>query len=117
MASKKVAKPVLYNTTIKVKKENWKKFVKLMESLILHGGDKYQLPGFEDEMEATDVISRVFGGNDGYDWVLGTMTKYLFRFKNFHREKDLLKVATYCYILWLKQGNHLKVEHDTDTKR
>lgn len=116
MANKPV-KPKLYNTTLKVKKENWQKFVKLMESLILHGGDKYQLPGFEDEMEATDVISKVYGGATGFDWILGTMNKYLFRFKNFNREKDLLKVATYCYILWLKQGNHLKVEHDTDTKR
>jgi len=115
MANKPV-RPVLHNTTVKVKRENWNKFVKLMESLILHGGDKYGLPGFDD-MEATDVISRVFGGDDGFDWILGTMTKYLFRFKNFHREKDLLKVATYCYILWLKQGNHLKTEHDTDTKR
>jgi hypothetical protein len=106
----------LYNTTVKVKRENWKKFTDLMESLILHGGDKYQLPGFE-EMEATDLISASFGGENGYDWILGTMVKYLFRFKNFQREKDLLKVATYCYILWLKQGNHLKTDHDTDTKR
>lgn len=115
MANKKPHKPS-YNTNLKVKKENWPKFVKLMGSLILHGGDKYALPGFED-MEATDVISRVYGGETEFDWILGTMNKYLFRFKNFNREKDLLKVATYCYILWLKQGNHLKTEHDTDTKR
>lgn len=115
MANKKKQQK-LYNTNLKVKKENWPKFVKLMGSLILHGGDKYKLPGFED-MEATDVISSVYGGESGYDWILGTMNKYLFRFKNFNREKDLLKVATYCYILWLKQGNHLKAEHDTDTKR
>lgn len=118
MASKKAkpVKPVLYNTNLAMKKKHWKPFCNLMGSLILHGGDKYKMPGFED-MEATDIISKVFGGEDGFDWILGTMTKYLFRFKNFHREKDLLKVATYCYILWLKQGNHLKLEHDTDTKR
>ena len=115
MANKK-EKQILHNTTVKVKKENWKKFTDLMASLILHGGDKYNLAGFED-MEATDMISKVFGGEDGFDWILGTQMKYLLRFKNFHREKDLLKVATYCYILWLKQGNHLKLEHDTDTKK
>ncbi|MGH7974911.1 MAG: hypothetical protein ACREBR_05250 [bacterium] len=116
MANNKETRLQLHNTTIKVKKANWNKFVKLMESLIIHGGSKYELKGFPD-MEATDLISGVFGGESGYDWILGTMTKYIFRFQNFHREKDLLKVATYCYILWLKQGNHLKVEHDTDTKK
>ena len=30
-------------------------------------------------------------------------------------EKDLLKIATYCYICWLKAGHHLKEEHDEDT--
>src|SRR5216684_3705619 len=118
MASKKVksVKPVLYNTTLAIKKKHWKPFCNLMGSLILHGGDKYKMPGF-DNMEATDVISKVFGGEDGFDWILGTMTKYLFRFKNFHREKDLLKVATYCYILWLKQGNHLTQSHDEDVSK
>ncbi len=105
----------VYNTTIGVKQENFKKFADLIESQFKHGGDKYKLPGFEDR-EATDVISSVFGGESEFDWVLGTMMKYLFRFKNFHREKDLLKIATYAYILWLKQGNHLIEENDTDTK-
>jgi hypothetical protein len=105
-----------YGTTTKVKAGNFKKFADLIEGQFSHGGDKYALQGFEDR-EATDVISSVFGGPTEYDWILGTMMKYLFRFKNFNREKDLLKVATYCYILWLKQGNHLKDDHDTDTAR
>jgi len=103
-----------YGTTAKVKAENFKKFATLIEDQFSHGGSKYALQGFEDR-EATDVISSIFGGPTEYDWVLGTMTKYVLRFKNFQREKDLLKIATYCFILWLKQGNHLKVAHDTDT--
>lgn len=104
-------------TTIETKKKNFKKFASLLSSQFNHGGDKYKLQGFNDR-EATDVISSVFGGESEYDWVLGTMMKYLFRFKNFHREKDLLKIATYCYILWLKQGNHLKEgKHDEDTSK
>lgn len=102
-----------YGTTIETKKENFHKFAELISNQFEHGGDKYKLQGFEDR-EATDVISSVFGGASEFDWVLGTMMKYLFRFKNFQREKDLLKIATYCYILWLKQGNHLTVEHDED---
>ena len=105
-----------YGTTVDVKRENFKKFSDLISEQFNHGGDKYKLQGFDDR-EATDVISSVFGGPSEFDWVLGTMTKYIFRFKNFHREKDLLKIATYCYILWLKQGNHLTQKHDTDTAK
>jgi Protein of unknwon function (DUF3310) len=102
-------------TTVQVKRANWPKFAALIANQFEFGGDKYALPGFDDR-EATDVISSVFGGKTEFDWVLGTMMKYIFRFKNFQREKDLLKIATYCYILWLKQGNHLNENHDTDTK-
>jgi hypothetical protein len=104
------------NTTVSVKQAQFQKFADLISSQFNHGGDKYKLPGFDDR-EATDVISAVFGGSSQYDWILGTMMKYIFRFKNFEREKDLLKIATYCYILWLKQGNFLKETHDDDTKR
>jgi hypothetical protein len=117
MASKKVKKPAVYQTTPDVKSKYWPKFAELMAQQFNHGGhEKYKLQGFEDR-EATDIISSVFGGETEFDWILGTMTKYIFRFKNLQREKDLLKVATYCFILWLKQGNHLKEEHDTDTKK
>ena len=104
------------NTTVEAKRKNFDKFAKLISNQFNHGGDKYKLPGFDDR-EATDVISSVFGGESQFDWVLGTMLKYLFRFKNFHREKDLLKIATYCFILWLKQGNHLKEDHDEDVSK
>ena len=103
-----------YNTTVDVKQDNFKKFAELISNQFSHGGDKYKLTGFPDR-EATDVISSVFGGESEFDWILGTMAKYLFRFKNFEREKDLLKIATYCYILWLKQGNHFKESNDEDT--
>lgn len=103
-------------TTVSVKRDNWAKFAGLVSNQFEYGGDKYSVPGFDDR-EATDIISSVFGGVSEFDWVLGTMMKYLFRFKNFHREKDLLKIATYCYILWLKQGNHLNDSHDEDTAK
>jgi len=105
-----------HGTTVEVKQANFDKFAKLIGDQFNHGGDKYKLQGFDDR-EATDVISSVFGGKSEFDWILGTMMKYLLRFKNFEREKDLLKISTYCYILWLKMGCHLKEIHDTDTKR
>lgn len=104
------------NTTVPIKKDYFKRFSDLIGDQFIHGGDKYKLPGFDDR-EATDIISSVFGGESEFDWILGTMTKYIFRFKNFQREKDLLKIATYAYLLWLKQGNHLKEVHDEDTDK
>lgn len=104
------------STTIETKRLNWPKFAELIAGQFEHGGDKYKLPGFSDR-EATDVISSVFGGASEFDWILGTMMKYIFRFKNFEREKDLLKIATYCYLLWLKKGGHLNASNDTDTDR
>jgi hypothetical protein len=105
-----------HGTTVEVKNANFEKFAALIGNQFKHGGDKYKLQGFNDR-EATDVISSIFGGESEFDWVLGTMMKYLFRFKNFQREKDLLKICTYGYILWLKMGAHLKTEHDEDTSK
>lgn len=110
--------PQSYFTTVDEKAKHWPMFAKLIENQFTHGGDKYKLNGFDDR-EATDVISAVFGGPNHEDWVLGTITKYIFRYRNFRRERDLLKIVTYCYILYLKAGFHLKPEneHDTDTTK
>ncbi|MHA2343495.1 MAG: hypothetical protein ACXADW_16635 [Candidatus Hodarchaeales archaeon] len=103
----------IHNTSITEKKENFEKFVELIKNQFWHGGDKYAL---SDTKEFTDAICECFPGESGTDWVLGTCMKYLGRFKNFRREKDLLKVATYMYIIWLKHGFHkLDIEeHDED---
>jgi len=101
------------NTNLQQKKENFNKFVELVKNQFWHGGDKYKL---NNTKEFTDGICECFPGESGVDWILGTSMKYLGRYKNFGREKDLLKVATYMYILWLKGGYHLTNEHDEDTK-
>lgn len=105
-----------HNTTVSTKSEYWPKFAELIEAQFRHGGEKYKLPGFNDR-ESTDVISAVFGGERQDQWVLGTILKYIFRFNQFQRERDLLKIATYCYILWLKFGFHLQETHDQDTHK
>lgn len=102
------------NTNIKQKKQHYTGFVKLVKGQFWHGGDKYKL---NEEKEFTDAICECFGGESGVDWVLGTCMKYLGRYKNFGREKDLLKVATYMYILWLKAGFFKNEKHDEDIKR
>jgi hypothetical protein len=102
------------NTNIETKKNNFPKFAEFIGNQFDHGGEKYAL---NENKEFTDQICETFPGSSGVDWVLGTMMKYLGRYKNFGREKDLLKIATYCYILWLKGGFHLEETHDEDTKR
>jgi len=103
-----------HDTGIETKRENYSVFSKLVSNQFWHGGEKYKLA---ENKEFTDVICEVFPGESGVDWVLGTCMKYLGRYKNFGREKDLLKVATYMYILWLKGGFHLEEHHDEDTKK
>jgi len=103
-----------YNTNLKAKQENIDKFFELIRNQNDHGGEKYKL---NEEKEFTDAICECFGGESGVEWVCGTIMKYLGRYKNFGREKDLLKIAQYSYILWLKGGFHLNKDHDQDVKR
>ena len=108
--------PKIYNTDVETKKKYWKQFASLIEEQFIHGGDKYAMENQEDK-EATDWVCEICPGQTGVDWILGTMAKYIARYKTFQREKEFLKIATYCYIAWLKKGYHLQESHDKDTKR
>jgi len=77
---------------------NIDKFIELVEDQFQYGGTKYA--GSSDKREATDDLFEDFG----YSWLLGTLAKYCKRYSNLSRERDLLKIACYCYILWLKRG-------------
>lgn len=103
-----------HSTGIDQKRDNFPAFVELIKNQFWHGGEKYRLT---EDKEFTDHICEFVPGVTGVDWVLGTVYKYLGRYKNFGREKDLLKIATYMYILWLKGGFHLKDAHDEDTQQ
>lgn len=104
----------LINTNIDEKRISWPKFAELISNQFEHGGSKY---AHTKDKEWTDVICEFVPGETGVDWILGTMLKYLGRYKNFQREKDLLKIATFAFICWVKKGYHLKETHDEDTKR
>jgi len=109
-------KKTLYNTGPDTKRKNWSKFASLIENQFKHGGEKYLLDNQKDK-EFTDLVCEVSPGKTGIDWILQTCVKYIGRYLNFQRERDLLKIATYCYIAWLKAGHHLNEEHDEDTQR
>lgn len=82
---------------------NLQAFNKLVEDQFRYGGKKYAHTGTK---ESTDVLF----DKHGYRWLVGTVDKYTFRFSNLERERDLLKIACYMYIMWLKRGFHLKSE-------
>lgn len=82
------------------KEGNLETFHKLIINQFAYGGQKY---ASTNEKEATDILFDIHG----YKWLIGTCDKYCFRFKNLQRERDLLKIATYMYIIWLKKGFHL----------
>jgi len=104
----------MFNTTIEQKKKHWKMFSGLIEKQFIYGAEKY---AFSPEKESTDLICELIPGKSGTDWPLGNMLKYILRFINLKKEKDLLKLATYCYLVWLKMGFHLNKTHDTDTAK
>ncbi len=79
-----------------------KKFHELVLDQFAYGGTKYAGDQANPKREATDDLVDDFS----YLWLIGTFAKYAKRFKNLARERDLLKVACYMYITWLKRGFH-----------
>lgn len=75
------------------------KFLEMIKSQLIYGGQKYALKGATTR-ESTDELFDIHG----MTWLFGTIHKYCFRFSNLKRERDLLKIATYAYIVWLKRG-------------
>lgn len=103
----------MHDTGLETKRENIKKFFDLISNQFNYGGIKYQLGDVKDR-ELTDVICDFSPGKTGCDWIMQTMVKYIGRFLNQRREKDLLKIATFAYLAWLKSGFHLSDKHDED---
>jgi hypothetical protein len=84
--------------------ESRQAFNKLIIDQFAYGGQKYKSDSVQKE--ATDILF----DTHGYRWLIGTIDKYTFRFKNLQRERDLLKVGTYMYLIWLKRGYHLSAK-------
>ena len=80
--------------------ENMNKFFEAIERQFQYGGKKYAQT---ETKESTDILFDDFGKN----WLYGTIAKYVKRYSNVAREKDLLKIACYMFILWLKRGFHI----------
>jgi hypothetical protein len=76
-------------------------FIKLTKRLALDGSNKYAA-GEPYKKEAIDVITDVMGEEGYTNFVLGDLIKRIIRFKNQKRERDLLKIALWSYLLWMR---------------
>jgi hypothetical protein len=90
------------NLELKMKNTDLDTFLKLVKDQFTYGGKKYAKTKTK---ESTDVLFE----RHTHRWLVGTIDKYTFRYANLARERDILKIATYMYILWLKRGFHLNV--------
>lgn len=75
-------------------------FLYLVNDQFSYGGKKYAL---NDQRESTDELFDIHG----FKWLVGTNHKYIYRYHNLQRERDLLKIATYQFIMFLKRGFHI----------
>lgn len=70
-----------------------------IKNQMAYGSKKYAKT---DQKEATDVLFDAHG----FSWLIGTVDKYTERYLNLARERDMLKIPAYSYIIWLKRGFH-----------
>jgi len=76
-------------------------FTKLIKELAVQGKAKYS--GSEaGRKENIDIIPDVLGEEGFVHFVLGDLIKRIIRFKNQRRERDLMKMALWAYLLWTK---------------
>lgn len=77
----------------------FEEFSTLIRSLALQGTEKYT--GTTNK-ETVDIIPDVLGEEGYVSFVLGDLIKRVIRFKNQRRERDLVKMALWAYLLWMR---------------
>lgn len=85
------------DTNIEIKREEFPNFADLIMGQMNYGGKKYAALDGKPTREATDYITDVFP-----EFMESTVMKYLLRWRTQKREEDLIKIATYCFLLWVK---------------
>jgi hypothetical protein len=79
----------------------FEEFTRLMKTLAVDGSNKYA--GAEaNGKEAIDIIPDILGEEGYVHFVLGDLLKRIIRFKNQKRERDLLKIGLWSYMLWMR---------------
>ena len=93
------------NTSLKVKQEHFKEFFGEIEKQLNSGGKRYAL---SDDKEMTDLVCEIAGNQ----WILGNIIKYCGEYKNTGIKRNLFKIATYAFILWLKDYEKPEIEDE-----
>lgn len=79
----------------------FEEFTGMMNALALQGTEKYS--GAEaHKKETIDIIPDILGEEGYTNFVLGDLLKRIIRFKNQKRERDLVKIALWAYLLWMR---------------
>jgi len=87
--------------SIPPKLARFEEFTELMKTLALQGTEKYS--GAETHQKETiDILPDVLGEEGYVNFVLGDLLKRIARFKNQRRERDLVKIALWTYLLWMR---------------
>ena len=91
--------------------KHYRTFSSLIKDQWSYGGKKYS-PNSWSNKESTDKLFE----NYSHLWIFGTMDKYCYRYRNTSREKDLLKIGCYCYIIWLKRMFYISSKGSVNVK-
>ena len=79
----------------------WGLFFDNVKAITLQGTDKYA--GSEkDAKENIDLQPLMFGAHSFSSFVIGDMSKRVFRQKNQMRDRDIFKIALWCYLFYYK---------------
>lgn len=70
-------------------------FITAIFKQVYYGGSKYSLG--DSDKEAGDYIVELFP-----EFVESTILKYLLRWRQQKREEDLIKIATYVFMMWIR---------------
>ena len=83
------------------KLSRFEEFARSMKMLAIEGSNKYA-GGEPYKREAIDIIPDILTEEGYVDYVLGDLLKRIIRFKNQRRERDLVKMALWSYLLWMR---------------
>ena len=97
------------NTSLKIKQKYLPGFLKEIEKQLTSGGNRYAL---SENKEMTDLVCEVAGN----EWILGNIVKYVGEYKNTKQIQNLYKIATYAFILYLRDYEVLNRGKDEGEK-
>ena len=96
------------------KLSHFEEFCGAIKQLILEGTDKYT-GADKDNAETIDIMPQIFGQTGYRTFVLSDIVKRVIRYKNQQRDRDLLKIALWCYLLWKAEHKPSEVDNGKST--